>query len=52
MGRHWDLGEPLAGESAAMPRPEPWKYPGRQRGGGVGTIRDNGEQNLGDYGNT
>lgn len=37
-------GEPVAGESAAMPRPEPWKYPGDSEWGGVGTIRTTGSK--------
>ena len=47
-GEALGLGEPVAGESAAMPRPEPWKYPGDSEGEGSGPYAQRGA-NLGDY---
>ena len=47
-GEALGLGEPVAGESATMPRPEPWKYPGDSEGEGSGPYAQRGA-NLGDY---
>ena len=47
-GEALGLGEPVAGESATMPRPEPWKYPGDSEGERSGPYAQRGA-NLGDY---
>ena len=42
------LGTPIPGESAPMPRPEPWKYPGDSENEGSGPHAQRGA-NLGDH---
>ncbi|WP_338568539.1 hypothetical protein V7R84_10105 [Arachnia propionica] len=42
------LGAPVPGESAPMPRPDPWQYPGDSEGEGSGPHAQRGA-NLGDH---
>ena len=42
------LGAPVPGESAPMPRPDPWQYPGDSEGEGSGPHSQRGA-NLGDH---
>lgn len=47
-GEAMGLGSPIPGESAPMPRPEPWKYPGDSEGEGSGPHAQR-EANMGDH---
>ena len=47
-GEAMGLGSPIPGESAPMPHPEPWKYPGDSEGEGSGPHAQR-EANMGDH---
>ena len=47
-GEAMGLGSPIPGESAPMPRPEPWKYPGDSEGEGSGPHAQR-EAHMGDH---
>ena len=47
-GEAMGLGSPIPGESAPLPRPEPWKYPGDSEGEGSGPHAQR-EANMGDH---